>query len=227
MSAHLCPLGAERAVRRWARVLSLGTEGLGRRALRGSAQDLLVGPVVELDLAEELTGVDGVALGDDEPVDDARGRGVHLVLHLHRLDDDHRGPLVDALALVDEDADDPAWHRRLDLAGRCRTGAADRHRRGEGRRLGGLDLDADAVSWDMGALRRGLTVEGHADMNTVGAADDDRSAGRRLDLEDLAVDGDPAGVADVRAGEIVDVGLVVLLIDTDMKALTSHRGSED
>ncbi len=81
-----------------------------------------------LDHCQDLTGGDlrtglHVDLGHR-----ARAGCPDGVLHLHRLEDEHRLPGLDLLALLDRDADDGAGHRRQQAAARDRVGRVDEPR---------------------------------------------------------------------------------------------------
>ena len=71
-----------------------------------------------------LAGRDRLAGLDGEAPDGAGAVRVHLVLHLHRLDDADHPTGLDLVAVGDRDREDRPLHRRNDRVAATRTGAA-------------------------------------------------------------------------------------------------------
>ena len=76
------------------------------------------------------------------------------VLHLHRLEDEHRLAGLDLLALLDRDADDGAGHRRQQAAAGDRVGRVDEPRRTPQRHVPAGPVDVDRVADDGHVVRR-------------------------------------------------------------------------
>ena len=107
----------------------------------------------------QLPRRDLVARPGMERTDGAGVRRAHLVLHLHRLDDDEQRAGVDRMARRDQHLRDPAVHRREQCAGGARRGC-------------GTALEASVDDGDLGAGGEppagvAVAAEGGADLAAV------------------------------------------------------------